>query len=61
MRCLTCHWLELGCTIQAAKLNSCALALCLFAQELDALPDPCPVPGSGSTRRRGLNDKDRTL
>jgi ribosome biogenesis protein BMS1 len=28
-------------------------------QELDVLPDPCPLPDS--LKRRGLNDKERLL
>lgn len=28
-------------------------------QEMDGLPDPCPLPSS--QRRRGLNDKERLL
>lgn len=30
-----------------------------FPQELDGLPDPCPLPES--IKRRGLNDKERLL
>lgn len=31
----------------------------LPTQELDALPDPCPLPDS--LKKRGLNEKERLL
>lgn len=39
--------------------------LTLLLQELDALPDPCPLPGQdesgGPAKRKGLRDKERLL
>jgi ribosome biogenesis protein BMS1 len=47
----------LGLTAAPAPGPHCALASVL--QELDPLPDPCPLPDT--IKRRGLNDRERLL
>ena len=55
------NWIEHECSKDAKQffVNDFQVHQSVQVQEMDAMPDPCPMPGA--QKRRGLNEKERLL